>query len=92
MRNMSIQEVEVIPKPKYNKKGENKNKPKHLQLTLFNGSSVFKAMIFKRADLLEELRSMHTIDIAFTADIRDYGDITEVQLLIEYYRKSENKA
>lgn len=89
MKNMSIQSVDVIPKPKFDKEGNLKKKAKHLELTLFNGSRVFKALIFKRADLLEEMRGMHTIDIVFSTDISTFNGKTEVQLLLEYFRKSE---
>lgn len=89
MKNMSIQEVELFPTPKYDKSGKLKNKPKHIQMTLFNGSRVFKAMLFKRADLLEELRLMHTIDIAFTTNISSFLGKTELQLYLEYYKKSD---
>lgn len=78
LRNMSIKELKGVPV---------KN-PKHLQITLVRGDTVFKGIMFKRYDVIEELQSMGTIDIAFTLSLNTFMMKTEVNLLINYYRPS----
>lgn len=78
LRNMSIKDLKGVPVAD----------PKHLQITLMRGSSVFKCIMFKRYDLIEELQSLGTIDIAFSLSLNTFLGRTEVNLLIDYYRPS----
>lgn len=78
LRNMSIKDLKGVPVAD----------PKHLQITLMRGESVFKCIMFKRYDLIEELQSLGTIDIAFSLSLNTFLGRTEVNLLIDYYRPS----
>ena len=78
LRNMSIKELKGVPV----------KDPKHLQITLVRDETVFKGMIFKRYDLLEELQTMGTIDVAFSLSLNTFLGKTEVNLLINYFRPS----
>lgn len=78
LRNMSIKELKGVPV----------DNPKHLQITLVKDELVFKAIMFKRYDVIEELQSMGTIDIAFSLSLNTFLGRTEVNLLIEYFRPS----
>jgi len=78
LRNMSIKTLKGVPF----------DNPKHLQLTLVRDSLVFKGIMFKRYDVIEELQSMGTIDIAFSLSLNTFLGRTEVNLLIEYFRPS----
>lgn len=78
LRNMSIKELKGVPV----------DNPKHLQITLVKDELVFKAIMFKRYDVIEELQSMGTIDIAFSLSLNKFLGRTEVNLLVEYFRPS----
>lgn len=78
LRNMSIKELKGVPVAN----------PKHLQITLVKDELVFKAIMFKRYDVIEELQSMGTIDIAFSLSLNKFLGRTEVNLLVEYFRPS----
>lgn len=84
MENMSIKSVKGVPA----------TDPKHVQITLVKNDAVFKGIIFKRADLIEELISLGTIDVAFNVSINKFLGKTELNLIITYFRESkitENK-
>lgn len=78
LRNMSVKELKGVPV----------DNPKHLQITLVKDELVFKAIMFKRYDVIEELQSMGTIDIAFSLSLNTFLGRTEVNLLVEYFRPS----
>lgn len=78
LRNMTIQAIKGIPV----------KDPKHLQITLVRGNTVFKGMLFKRYDLMEKLQEMGTIDVAFSLSLNSFAGKTEVNLLINYFRPS----
>lgn len=78
LRNMSIKELKGVPVAN----------PKHLQITLVKDELVFKAIMFKRYDVIEKLQSMGTIDIAFSLSLNKFLGRTEVNLLVEYFRPS----
>lgn len=76
LRNMTIKELKGVPV----------KDPKHLQITLVRDNTVFKGIIFKRYDLIEELQKMITIDVAFSLSLNNFLGKTEVNLLINYFR------
>lgn len=78
LRNMTIAELKGVPVAN----------PKHLQITLVRDSLVFKGVMFKRYDVITELQSMGTIDIAFSLSLNTFLGRTEVNLLIDYFRPS----
>lgn len=78
LRNMTVKELKGVPK----------NNPKHLQITVMNGDNVFKGILFKRFDLFEDIQNAGTIDLAFTVSLNTFIGKTEIQFMIEDYKKS----
>ena len=76
LRNMTVRRVKGFPE----------KDPKHLEVTLIRGKTVFKGLLFKRYDLLEAFQTIGVADVAFTLSLSTFGNKTELNLFITYFR------